>query len=247
MQSINADWQPIADLRTLRLRAAIIDKIRAFFAARQILEVETPLLSHATATDPHIQSFETVFMQAGNKKTKTLYLQTSPEFAMKRLLAAGIGPIYQICKAFRNEETGRLHNPEFTMLEWYRPGFDHHQLMDEMDMFLHHILGAPPAKRLSYQTLFLEYLSIDPHQASIVELEYCARTLNLQVEGIFDKDTWLHLLMSHFIEPQLKNEISIFIYDFLVFDSHHSIFYLFIYLFIIFFFIFLLDVKTNKI
>ena len=107
-------------LSTLKARSAIINKIRNFFVDRNFLEVETPLLCSTTATDPHISSF----------KVSDRYLQTSPEFAMKRILANGSGPIFQICKAFRNEQLGRFHNPEFTMLEWYHPGFDHHDLIE---------------------------------------------------------------------------------------------------------------------
>lgn len=208
-------WQPTANLHTLRARAAIIDSIRAFFKERNVLEVDTPLLSHATVTDPHIHSFETFLTAPGGKKLSKLYLQTSPEFAMKRLLAAGTGAIYQICKAFRNEESGRLHNPEFTMLEWYRPLFDHHQLMDEMDEFLCHILNMPPAKRLSYRELFLHYLALDPHQASLQQLGQCGKSFGLTLEhAIDDRDTWLQLLMTHLIEPELAKENVVFVYDF---------------------------------
>lgn len=210
------NWQPTATLSNLRTRATIIDKMRAFFKARNVLEVETPLLSSATVTDPHIHSFETFLTQPGGQHLRKLYLQTSPEFAMKRLLAAGIGPIYQICKAFRNEESGRLHNPEFTMLEWYRPGFTHHQLMDEMDAFLQHILATPFAQRLTYRTLFLNYLELDPHQASINELQQCAKKFGVDVgsQKIVDEKIWLQLLMTHVIEPKISSETPVFVYDF---------------------------------
>jgi elongation factor P--(R)-beta-lysine ligase len=121
------NWQPSAPLEQLQKRAAILAKIRCFFDERQVMEVETPLFSPASVTDPHIQSISA--QVAG----QTRYLQTSPEYAMKRLLCAGIGSIYQICKAFRQDESGDLHNPEFTILEWYRLGFDHRNLMNEVD------------------------------------------------------------------------------------------------------------------
>ena len=135
-------WKPTASIDTLRLRSHLISRIRSFFEARGVLEVETSLLSAATVTDPHLHSMSCVYRGPGAPEGRRLYLQTSPEFAMKRLLAAGYGSIFQICKAFRDGESGRRHNPEFTLLEWYRPGFDHHQLMDEMDDFLAEILGT---------------------------------------------------------------------------------------------------------
>lgn len=211
-------WQPTATLHNLHLRAAILQKIRSFFAERNVLEVETPLLSHATATDLHLHSFKTEYYPAANTPSQTLYLQTSPEFAMKRLLAAGSGSIFQICKAFRNEgESGRLHNPEFTLLEWYRVGFDHHTLMDEMDTLLQSILNRAPAKRITYAELFQNYAGIDPHTTANNEIKTRALELGLtEIAGIQndDRDTWLQLLMTHFIEPQLPINQATFIYDF---------------------------------
>jgi elongation factor P--(R)-beta-lysine ligase len=123
--------------------------------------------------------------------------------------------MYQICKAFRNEESGRLHNPEFTILEWYRVGFDHHQLMDEMDDFLQCILNVPKAQRVSYQQIFLNYLQINPHEASIDDLQRCAAQQNLLVESAcLNRDDWLQLLMLHCIEPHLGHQAPVFIYDF---------------------------------
>src|SRR3989338_1383468 len=133
----------------LRFRAEIVANIRRFFAERDVLEVETPLLSRATVTAPHLSSFVTNYQRGSC--AETLYLQTSPEFAMKRLLAAGSGSIYQLCKAFRNEESGRYHHPEFSLLEWYRLDFDHHALMDEVDALLHCVLKTPRAERFSYR------------------------------------------------------------------------------------------------
>lgn len=210
------NWQPHASLENLRLRANILRQIREFFAARQILEVETPLLSHATVTDPHLSSLQTEFTPPG-EPSKTLYLQTSPEFGMKRLLAAGSGAIYQICKAFRDSEAGRFHNPEFTMLEWYRPGFDHHQLMDETDELLKSILNCSSAERLSYEDVFQRELDVNPHQANPHELRECAQRMGLALPSGMDvnsSDNWLFLLMSHFIEPKLGHDCPVFIYDF---------------------------------
>src|SRR3990167_2358732 len=145
-------WQPTTSLRNLRLRVKLLACVRDFFAKRNVLEVETPLLSQHTVTDVHIDSFQTTYQNG--KNTQHYFLQTSPEYAMKRLLSAGSGSIYQICKAFRADESGRLHNPEFTMLEWYRPGFNHHALIDEMDELLQLVLQGKPAQRFSYLDLF---------------------------------------------------------------------------------------------
>lgn len=183
---------------------------------RHILEVETPLLSQATVTDKHLHSFQTNYYFANSDKKQTLYLQTSPEFAMKRLLAAGSGPIYQLCKAFRNQgESGRFHNPEFTLLEWYRPGFDHYDLMDEVETLLKIILDCKPAQRVTYSALFQQFLQIDPHHACIDQLKQTARRFKLYIENLplIEKDDYLNFLMTHLIEPQLP-EHPVFIYDF---------------------------------
>lgn len=208
-------WQPSASIDNLRARAGIIKSIRDFFAARDVLEVETPVICHTSVTDPFIQSIPVLIQPHPQQQEQRYYLQTSPEYAMKRLLAAGSGSIYQITKAFRQEEIGRLHNPEFTMLEWYRIGFDHHQLMDEMDELLQTILPVTPADRFSYQQLFQHYLQIDPLSAAIDDLAVCAKNHGIELAStIDDKDTWLNLLMSHCIEPQLGQQRPVFVYDF---------------------------------
>ena len=133
-----------ASLATLRHRAAMLGAIRAFFAARGVLEVETPALSPAGVTDPAIES---VVANARALKPQPHYLQTSPEFAMKRLLAAGSGDIYQLCRVFRDDELGRWHQPEFTMLEWYRVGWDEQRLMSEVAELVAAALAATPERR----------------------------------------------------------------------------------------------------
>jgi lysyl-tRNA synthetase class 2 len=198
-------WQPSANITLLKKRARILQIVRAFFAKRDVLEVETPLLCHTSVTDPYIHSI----------KTTDGYLQTSPEYAMKRLLAAGSGSIYQLCKAFRQGDRGQHHNPEFTMLEWYRVGFNHHQLMDETDTLLQATLNTPEAERVSYQVLFQTHLGIDPHTATCDELHTLAEQQQLQIAAtINDCTTWFQLLMSHCIEPLIGLHRPIFIYDF---------------------------------
>ncbi len=197
-------WSTPASLSNLRKRANLIQQIRHFFEERQVLEVETPLLSSTTTSDPHIQSM----------KIQQYYLQTSPEFAMKRLLPSGIGPIFQICKAFRDDEIGRLHNPEFTMLEWYRPGFDHHRLMDEVNDLLSLLLNTPRAIRKTYQQTFRDALNIDPLTATTDDLKHLSSQHHLDYLDIHDKDTWLDLLFSHCIQPKLGFSQPYFIYDF---------------------------------
>jgi len=209
------NWQPSANFANLALRAKLFAQVRAFFSARGVLEVDTPLLCHTSVTDPYIQSIPALFLSHQHAIEQRYYLQTSPEFAMKRLLAAGSGAIFQICKAFRQGEVGRMHNPEFSMLEWYRPGFDHHALMDEMDELLQLLLQVAPAERKSYGAVFQEYLQIDPHTASLEALAECARQQKLDVQTeVIDKDTWLQLLMSECIEPHIGKDKPIFIYDF---------------------------------
>ena len=193
-------WHPSASLHALQDRARLNRLIRDFFAERDVLEVETPLLCTSTATDPHLRSFA---VPAGNH---TRYLQTSPEFCMKRLLAAGSGAIYQLGKAFRYEESGRLHNPEFTLLEWYRPGWTLDQLVDEVETLVIQAGAAfgmdiTPFPRFTYQQAFEQTLGINPHTAPDAELLACA---NRHINGDFadlDRDGLLDLLISHLVEP----------------------------------------------
>ena len=209
------EWRPTATVQTLKKRAELFAKIRAFFAKREVLEVETPLLSHASVTDPYIMSIPAYYKSIGSSVIETRFLQTSPEYAMKRLLAAGSGPIYQLTKAFRQGEVGRLHNPEFTMLEWYRPGFDHHALMDEMHEFFKEVLNIEQTERFTVAHVFEEYLNINPHVATLDELAKVARAkVNDFPANNEDKNFWLEILFSHCIEPHLGLEYPVFLYDF---------------------------------
>lgn len=201
-------WQPSSSLENLKARAKIISQIRNFFAARNVLEVETPLLSHATVTDPYVHGIP------AEHKGETLYLQTSPEYAMKRLLAAGSGSIFQICKAFRYGDIGQNHNPEFTMLEWYRVGFEHHDLMDEMDELLQLVLQTAPAERMTCAEVYEKFVCINPHSATLAELAKITKEkINIEFESS-DRNTWLELLFTHCIEPNIGNEKPFFLYDF---------------------------------
>jgi lysyl-tRNA synthetase class 2 len=209
------NWRPNATLENLRKRAAIIASIRTFFAERDVLEVDTPMMSRATITDPHVTGIPAVYKAYGAHAEERLYLQTSPEFCMKRLLAAGLGSIYQLNKAFRQGEVGHLHNPEFTMLEWYRLGFDHHDLMNEMDELLQLVLHCAPAQRISYADIFWDYLQVDAHCAGIEILAKAAQDKNIPLEGdLPNRDAWLTLLWTHYIEPKMGAERPMFLYDF---------------------------------
>lgn len=210
------EWMPTASIQQLKQRAALLNTIRQFFAARDVLEVDTPAMSHATVTDVHLHTFQTEFVGPGYANGGQLHLMTSPEFHMKRLLAAGSGSIYQIGKAFRNEENGRYHNPEFTMLEWYRVGFDHHMLMDEMDALLQLVLGIGAAERMTYQQAFITVLGVCPLQGSMAELKQAAAKLGLSdiAEPEQDRDILLQLLFSIGIEPHIGQQVPAFVYDF---------------------------------
>lgn len=215
-------WLPNADIALLKKRASIIQTIRQFFISRELLEVETPALSQSGVTDPHLFCFKSYFVgadiEAKNIEAQgvPLYLQTSPEFHMKRLLAAGSGSIFQISKAFRNEESGRYHNPEFTLLEWYRVGFDHFQLMDEMEQLLTLILECGSCVRLTYQQAFEQLLGVDPLSVSIEGLKAAGAHLNLGdvLDNERDFDTVLQLLFCFAIEPVIANDRPCFVYDF---------------------------------
>jgi lysyl-tRNA synthetase class 2 len=206
---MDMDWQPSCSLEMLRLRAEVLRKIRQFFAQRNVLEVETPLLCSAIGTDPNLDFFITEYNYL--PCPQKLFLQTSPEFAMKRLLAAGCGSIYQICKAFRNGESGRFHNPEFTLLEWYRVGYDLSQLMYEVVELIQVLFSGNNqlkcVQRIGYESLFLQYTGLN---ALVFSYEkYCNYA---QDKGLTDaaalcgKDhaLWLDFIFSHQIQPRLE-------------------------------------------
>lgn len=190
----------------LKSRADLYRKIRQFFDDRGVLEVETPLLCSHTVTDLHVD---------GIRAAHNRFLQTSPEYAMKRLLSLGSGPIFQICKAFRNEEAGSNHNPEFTMLEWYRPGFNHHDLMSELNELMIYLLNTKPATKQTYRDCFIEHVAIDPFTADLATLHAFIKQHQLlhDVSDI-DHDTALQVILSQCIEPHIGNEAPFFLYDF---------------------------------
>ena len=214
--SETATWQPSASIPNLLKRAAIMAEIRRFFADRGVLEVETPCMSQATVTDIHLVPFETRFVGPGHSQGMNLYLMTSPEYHMKRLLAAGCGPVYQLCRSFRNEEMGRHHNPEFTMLEWYRPHYDMYRLMNEVDDLLQQVLDCAEAETLSYQQAFQRRLEIDPLSAVNTQLREVGARLELRkvADNEEDRDTLLQLLFTFGVEPQIGKDRPTFVYHF---------------------------------
>jgi lysyl-tRNA synthetase class 2 len=203
MTSATGDWRPAATLRRLRLRAELLRRMREHFAAAGMMEVQTPVLSNAAVTDVHLTSLRTQVDGHG-----TFFLQTSPEYAMKRLLAAGAGDIYQIAAVFRDGERGVLHNPEFTMVEWYRTGFDAAALMRDAAALLTVLLAelrleAP--QHLTYREAFRLHAGLDPLIAPVTELIDCthARQVPLPEPAPRDRDDCLDLLMSTVVGPRL--------------------------------------------
>lgn len=210
------NWQASLSWEDAKARAQVISTIRAFFADRDVVEVETPLLSQGTITDLHLDAFASRYRFLPEGEVE-LYLQTSPEFAMKRLLASGYQSIFQICKAFRDEPFGHHHNPEFTMLEWYRIGFDHHELMKEVDELLMSILNVETASMMTYQSAFKTYTSIDPLDTDLdalkafLELHSKLDDWLLKTENL---DTLLQFIFAEFIEVHIGKDKPCFIYDF---------------------------------
>jgi lysyl-tRNA synthetase class 2 len=218
------DWRPACSVEHLRLRAQVLADIRKFFSERSVLEVETPLLSQGIGTDPQLAFFTTEYSLVPQKQT--LFLQTSPEFAMKRLLAAGSGSIYQVAKAFRNGESGRFHNPEFTMLEWYHVGFKLAELMDEcadlIARLFDHRKTLMETERFTYQAIFQRYTGLDPLEFSYPQ--YCAYALDNQLpEAVSicgnDHAIWLDFIFSHKVQPYLGRNALCMVYGFPVCQS----------------------------
>lgn len=213
---MTTEFKPTCSLEALKARAQMYQRIRQFFADRQVLEVETPVLSHAGVTDVHLASISANRHLAGKRHIH--YLQTSPEFAMKRLLASGSGPIYQICKVFRDDEHGRKHNSEFTMLEWYRPDFNLKDLMyetvDLLNVCLQDRFEELRPVILSYKHAFEDRLDINPLKASTKELKDCAYRVGLNIDLGDDRLAYMDLLFSHMVEPSLGFDTPVFLTDF---------------------------------
>ncbi len=207
------NWQPTATIGTLRERARLIATVRAFFAARGIWEVETPVLGQGGSTDVHLVSLSS--LARTDRGQRKLWLQTSPEFHMKRLLAADSGPIFQLAKSFRDGEVGARHNIEFTMLEWYRPGFTLAQLIEETTALVEHVLPQSPGPVVyyRYRELFHRHLEVDPFTTSLVTLRsLAAERGNMSAQALAEegRDTCLDLLMGMVIEPTLgQQELSV--------------------------------------
>jgi len=196
-------------------RAKMLAIIRSHFEQAAILEVETPLLSKTAGTDPYLDPLASVFTGPNHPSGLKQYLQTSPEFFMKRLLVSGSGSIYQICKAFRDGEVGKRHNPEFSLLEWYELDIDHHQLMSNLSVLIEKVFSKKlPVEKITYQALFQAQLSVDPLNTTVKELEAVAVKRGIALEGNCSLDEWLDLLMVECLEKSLGQDTLCFIYDY---------------------------------
>lgn len=200
-------------IQRLKLRAEAFDKIRQFFRHRDVMEVDPPTLSRAATPDIHLASLSTELRLPGNREAKRYYLHTSPEYAMKRLLCEGSGDIYFLGKVFRDGDLSPRHQPEFTLLEWYRLSFSLEQMMTETAALLQAFIGALPVRLLSYQQAFAEYAGIDDiHQASAESCRVClAKHQVPEVIGVApeDKPLWEQLILTEVIETQLgRGEIT---------------------------------------
>lgn len=212
------DWRCSANIDALKQRAQVYQCIREFFMQRKVIEVETPILSEAGNTDPNIESFNLQFSGTGTAGKGKRWLRTSPEFAIKRLLACGLGDCYEMGRVFRNGEFGGKHNPEFTMLEWYRIGWNHLQLIDECLALIESIFNLYNRKltvcRRTYQELYLEHTGLDPHLCTDSALVALIQNhININLDAL-NRDDYLNLIMTHLIEPQLPMTQLTLVYDF---------------------------------
>jgi lysyl-tRNA synthetase class 2 len=206
------DFPPTADLDALRLRAGLLRCTRDFFDRRGFLEVETPLLSADTVVDRHLDPFEVNVVP-----DRSYWLQTSPEFGMKRLLAAGAKAIYQITRAFRRDELGPLHNPEFTMVEWYRTGDGFDEGMTLLGELAEALFDRGPAERISYAEAFERHVGIDPHRATTAQIVATVREKQIDAPASLaptDRDSWLDLLLIDLVQPRLGVEQPVILYDY---------------------------------
>jgi len=214
------NWQSTLSWEDAKKKSYILNQIRQFFFMRDVIEVETPLLGQSTVTDVHLEAFKTNFDYLSSSSTESsdvMYLQTSPEFCMKRLLATGYQSIFQISKAFRHECKGRFHNPEFTILEWYRLDFSQADLILEVSELLKKVLNCSPPKTITYQALFLEKLNIDPLEVTNLELKQAISKVNKMSDWLIKEnntDTLLQFILSEIIEPTIGIDEPIFIYNF---------------------------------
>jgi len=210
------DWQPTAGVGALRLRARLYAAVRGFFAERGVLEVETPVMSAAGNTEPNIASFSVGFSGRTDGGPRTRWLRTSPEYPLKRLLAAGVGDCYELGRVFRDGEAGARHNPEFTMLEWYRVGWDHQRLVDEtadvVRMALALVERDARLERIAYRDLYRDRLGLDPFLAGDDELRNALGDVAVDPAGLV-RDDWLDLLMTHRLQPAFDPSTLLSVHD----------------------------------
>jgi len=211
------DFRPTASWENLRLRAGLLRRLREFFDRHDFCEVETPILSADTVVERHLDPFYTEVPGGAGEPPRRLWLQTSPEFAMKRLLAAGARAIYQVTRVFRLGEQGPLHNPEFTMVEWYRAGDGMKEGMQLTSDLCEALLRRGPAERLGYAEAFRRHVGLDPHAADAEELASAAEgcgvvpPASLSME---DRDGWLDLLLAERVQPHLGHKRPVLLYDY---------------------------------
>ncbi len=211
----DAGWRPSADIEVLHARAAMLARVRAYFAAQGVREVQTPVLSAAAASDPQIES-----IAAAPARGPRLFLQTSPEYPMKRLLASGFGDCYQVCPVFRDGESGRLHNPEFTMIEWYRLDFGMAEMQHDVDRVLRvacaEVRDFAPARSVSYRDAMREATGVDCRGAdpAAIRAALAQRGIEPVETGDWDLDAWLDLLMGAVVGPSLGHDAPVFVEDY---------------------------------
>jgi len=211
------DFRPTAGPENLRMRAKLLRRTRDFFERRGFLEVETPILSADTVVDRHLDPFQVEVPDPSGGQRRRMWLQTSPEFAMKRLLAAGFGAIYQITRAFRQGEQGPLHNPEFTMVEWYRTGDGMDEGMQLTGDLCEALLQRGPAERLTYAAAFERYVGVDPHTAETGDLVSAVQAHGIAAPETLspeDRDGWLDLLLVECVQPNLGRTRPVVLYDY---------------------------------
>ncbi|KAF1710538.1 EF-P lysine aminoacylase GenX [Pseudoxanthomonas kalamensis DSM 18571] len=211
------NWRPSASIDAIRLRARLNALIREFFSVRDVMEVETPVLSVAGNTDANIASFSLQFSGRTDGAARTRWLRTSPEFALKRLLAAGIDDCYELGRVFRDGEAGGRHNPEFTMLEWYRLGWDHHRLIDETVELVQAALAlvgrSASVMKTTFRDLYRDRLGLDPMTATLDELRRAGSGIAIDDEDL-SRDDWLDLLMTHRLQPEFPRDGLLAVYDY---------------------------------